>query len=160
MLISTARGGLLLTMLLSAPAPSQGPRIEASAPRDTVTVRVEDASGARSREYPVTAITDAASDTMLRNGQPFRFTPLPSVLVAFGIAPTARVRISAAGAEGALTMDSGTADAYDPKDFGFIVNQQGALVLTPRPGTAPAASPTVSDWPQVRGVSRIDVERP
>lgn len=58
-----------------------------------------------------------------------------------------------------LTLQHSSSTLLDPEHFGFIFNPQGVPALTPRPGTPPAAPAVVNDWPQVRGVTTLEVVR-
>jgi hypothetical protein len=115
----------------------------------------------RTTSLTLEAVRRAASGTIDRNGQAFPFTPLVDLLKANGVAANALLRVSAGDdpSQMPITLQAGSKQVgvYDPAHFGFVFNMRGQPVLTPRPGTPPAAAPVVADRPQVRGVTRIEV---
>jgi hypothetical protein len=122
---------------------------------DSVEIVME--NGQRSR-FAVAAIKKATTGPIIRGGMEFDFTPLAAVMKAAGIPTSARIHVTGdSGNE--LTLQHGAQGALDPEHFGFIFNQRGQPVLTPKPGTPPAASPNTDERPQVRGVVKIEVVR-
>ena len=104
----------------------------------------------------VSTIRKASTGPIKRLGMDFPFTPLTAVMKAAGIAPRARIRVTAAATGETLTLQRG-GSLHDPEHFGFIFNLRGWPVLTPRPGTPPARALEPSNQPQVRDATKIEV---
>ena len=111
----------------------------------------------QSTRLATAAIRQAATGPIDRLGQTFSFTPLAAVMKAAGIPAGARIRVTAGERGDQLTLERGSKTLPDPDHFGFIFNLRGWPVLTPRPGTPPAAAPEPAKRPQVRDVTRIEV---
>jgi hypothetical protein len=122
---------------------------------DSVDIVLQDGSLSR---LTFGAIKKASTGPIERGGLKFDFTPLLVVMRAVGIPGSARIHVTGdAGDE--MTLQHGAPPSFDTEDFGFIFNQRAYPVLTPRPGTRPAAAPLTNDRPQVRDVIRIEVVR-
>lgn len=132
----------------------QQPQARQAVP-DSVEIVLE--NGQRSR-FAVAAIKKATTGPIVRGGMEFDFTPLVAVMKAAGIPSSARIHVTG-NTRNELTLQHGAQGVLDPEHFGFIFNQRGEPVLTPKPGTPPAASPVTDERPQVRDVVKIEVVR-
>ena len=154
--------GVMVGLLaIASPAWSQAPAARGSQPSPSVAIPTEieivRENGQRSR-FAIADIKKASTGSIPRNGDDFPFTPLTVVMKAAGIPNNARLRVTAAAGKNEMTLQRGAAaPVFNPDHFGFIFNQQGLAVLTPKPGTPPAAAQAVNERPQVRGVVKIEV---
>lgn len=129
----------------------QAPRQEAAPAFIEVTL----AKGKKA-QLSIDAIKKASNGTIKRGSLDFAFTPLTPLLKSLGVSPTARIRVSG-GAGSTPLLLTRSSKALNPDDFGFIFNQRGLPVLTPKPGTPAASAPVQDDRPQIRGVVAIEV---
>ncbi len=111
----------------------------------------------KSTRLATAAIKKASTGPIDRAGQAFQFTPLAAVMKAAGIPAGARVRVTAGDRGEQMVLERGSKTLADPDHFGFIFNLRGWPVLTPKPGTPPAAAAEPANRPQVRDVTKIEV---